>query len=164
MISWHANHTKAPHGQSDEIVLIGLALKFVNCKLAIFYLFPKCTYENNSCTCEKVSGYRFIHGMVRLENKDTTACVFSRKYSDAHELINISCVLAFVRKTDALTRVQVCKRKVGIGLKVFVKISNAFDSFQLNLVKCDVHFVHQNFYKSQFCIVIIKPRAMFSKW
>ena len=52
------------------------------------------------------------------------------------------------------TRVQVCKRKVGIGLKIFVKISNAFDSFQLNLVKCDVHFVHQNFDKSQFCIVI----------
>ena len=40
-----------------------------------------------------------------------------------------------------LTLLHECKRRVGSGLKVFVKLSNAFESFQLNLVKCDVHFL-----------------------
>jgi len=84
----------------------------LNYKLAIFRLFPKCACENNSCTCEKViencwtNWVRFIHGMVLLENKDATAWVFSGKYRDTQELVNISCTLAFVRKTVTITWVH----------------------------------------------------------
>lgn len=35
-----------------------------------------------------------------------------------------------------------------------------FHSFQYNLVKYEVRFVHQNFDKSKFCIVILWPRPL----
>ena len=101
--------------------------------------------------------YHFIHGMKtrrqQLESfRENTGVPMS-------SLIFHALWLSYGK----LTLLHECTRSVGRGQKVFVTTSNAFNSFQSNLDKCGVYFVHQNFDKSQHCIVILTPRVMFSR-
>ena len=100
------------HNDSSHAVVYKLYL------LAIPYLFPKYACEDNSCTCENVSGNccaNWISFHARHENKDATAWVFSRKHSDTLQLVNISCALVFARKADTSWHLHECNRNVGSG-------------------------------------------------